>query len=177
MLQNKKKTQKTRINDHTVKISSPFIEKLLMGILVPWRGAENSTSGSRKTVPSACMTAVAVVYGRLTRFFPCSSCITPTIKWVRRQNFASADGSFVSLVAHLVDIQGNYVSAHLRLWCHHGCFLHLIPVGSQVGQPEVVINKLKTGRNKLLHVHTKYNKSLHKSDCSVTPSMSTSRKQ
>ncbi|TNN64920.1 hypothetical protein EYF80_024804 [Liparis tanakae] len=30
--------------------------------------------GLRGMVPSACMVAVAVVYGRLTRFLPCSSC-------------------------------------------------------------------------------------------------------
>lgn len=39
----------------------------------PCLGPENSTSGSSQMVPSACITAVAVVYGRLTRFFPCSS--------------------------------------------------------------------------------------------------------
>ena len=126
-----------------------------MDIVVPWRGAENSTSGSSQIVPSACITAVAVVYGRLTRFFPCSSCTGSTIQWVRGKNFSSVDGSFVSLVTYLVDIQGNDISAHLWLWCHHGCLLHFIPVGSQVGQPEIVINKLKTGRKKLLYVDVK----------------------
>lgn len=50
--------------------------------------------------------------------------------------------------AHLVDIQGNDVSAHLRLGGEHGCLLHLVPVSPQVGQPEVVVNKLKAATQK-----------------------------
>lgn len=49
----------------------------------------------------------------------------------------------------LVDVQGNNISADLRLWRHHGRFLHLVPVGSQVGQPEVVVHKLNTAQNKV----------------------------
>lgn len=50
---------------------------------------------------------------------------------------------------HLVDVQRNDISADLWLWRHHGRFLHLFPVGSQVGQPEVVVHKLKTAQNKV----------------------------
>lgn len=45
---------------------------------------------------------------------------------------------------YLVDIQGDDVSADLRLRRHHGRLLHLLPVCSQVGQPQVVVNKLET---------------------------------
>lgn len=46
-------------------------------------------------------------------------------------------------ISYLVDVQGNDISAHLWLGGHHGGLLHLIPVSSQVGQPEVVVDKLK----------------------------------
>lgn len=42
-----------------------------------------------------------------------------------------------------MDVQGDDVSADLGLRRHHGRLLHLLPVGSQVGQPQVVVNKLK----------------------------------
>lgn len=51
--------------------------------------------------------------------------------------------SCVTQPTHLVDVQGNNVSADLRLWSHHGRLLHLLPVGSQISQPQVVVNKLK----------------------------------
>lgn len=41
---------------------------------LPCRGPENRTSGSSQMVPSLRITAVAVVYGRDIRFFPCFSC-------------------------------------------------------------------------------------------------------
>lgn len=65
-------------------------------------------------------------------------------------DFTSVGGNLLVLLvskkhgAHLVDVQGNNISAHLRLRRHHGRLLHLFPVGSQVGQPEVVVNELKT---------------------------------
>lgn len=42
-----------------------------------------------------------------------------------------------------MDVQGDDVSADLRLRRHHGRLLHLLPVGSQVGQPQVVVDKLE----------------------------------
>lgn len=52
----------------------------------------------------------------------------------------------MSKMGHLVDIQGDNISADLWLGRHHGRLLHLVPVGSQVGQPQIVINKLKAAR-------------------------------
>lgn len=58
---------KDRLRNTLFAILTNFI------VFPPCLGPENSTSGSSQIVPSACITAVAVVYGRLTRFFPCSS--------------------------------------------------------------------------------------------------------
>lgn len=128
-------------------------------VLAPWRGPENSTSGSSQIVPSACIVAVAVVYGRLTRFFPCSSCVSSKVQKVRWKTTSLPLWHLSpqwGQAAHLVDIQGDDVSAHLRLGRHHGRFLHFIPVGSQVGQPEVVVNKLKTAGKKWSIVCTQH---------------------
>lgn len=48
-----------------------------------------------------------------------------------------------------VDVQWDDVSPDLWLRCHHGCLLHLLPVGAQVGQPKVVIHKLKPTRKRM----------------------------
>lgn len=129
----------------------PWLSELnLSDVLAPWRGPEKSTSGSSQMVPSACIVAVAVVYGRLTRFFPCSSFTEPAMRWrpMTTNDNRGREALPVSRGAKqgtdLVDVQGNHISADLRLWRHHGRLLHLLPVGSQVGQPEVVVNKLET---------------------------------
>ena len=44
---------------------------------------------------------------------------------------------------YLADVQRDDVSAHLGLRRHHGRLLHLVPIGSQVGQPQVVVHKLE----------------------------------
>ncbi len=59
-------------------------------------------------------------------------------------------------LTHLVDVQGNDISADLRLWRHHGRLLYLFPVGSQVGQPEVVVNKLKPAQTRKNNISASY---------------------
>lgn len=58
----------------------------------------------------------------------------------------SVSSWWMKQVTCLVDVQGNDIPADLWLRCHHGRLLHLFPVGPQVGQPEVVVNKLKTAQ-------------------------------
>lgn len=46
-------------------------------------------------------------------------------------------------VTHPVGIQRNHKPAHFRLRGDHGVFLYLLPVLTQVRQPQVVIHKLE----------------------------------
>lgn len=68
-------------------------------------------------------------------------CVIPWLSQIKVYSLGAA--------TDLIDVQGNDVSANFRLGCNHGRLLHLLPVGPQVGQPQVVVHKLEAdARNK-----------------------------